>query len=120
MPPKRVCILSPVFLIRLGLGLVFIYAGVYKLFDPASWAGFIPHWFTRIISGDVFLPLLGVFELILGVMLILRLYLALVSLLAFSELFIILLVYGISDTTFRDFGLLMATLALFLMCSREN
>ncbi|MGC9603608.1 MAG: DoxX family membrane protein [Minisyncoccia bacterium] len=107
--------LSPVLILRFGLGLTFLYASLHMLFDPASWVGFIPQWVGGIIAPNVFLLIHSIFELLVSVLLLLGIFLPAVSFLAFLDFVAILLLYGVDDLTFRDFGLALAALALFAL-----
>ncbi len=109
--PKK---LSPVLLLRIGLGLVFIYAGAHQIADPGAWTGFVPGWLGQIISPLTFIYIHGAFELALGLGIIIGFYLPILALIGALDLFAILIFFGVDDVTFRDFGLLMASLALFL------
>ena len=112
-------ILKPTLLIRIGLAAVFIYAGIHTLFNYQSWIGFVPGWIQSILDPKIFLYLHSGFELILGIFLLIGFFLPITSLLTFFDIFAILIFYGVDDVTFRDFGLMMASLALFLL-SREK
>jgi len=112
--------LSPVLILRLGLGLTFLYASLHMLYDPTSWVGFIPQWAGNIIDPNTFLIIHSIFELILSVLLLWGVFLPAVSLIAFLDLVAILLLYGVDDLTFRDFGLALATLALFALSMKTN
>ncbi|MCL4404134.1 DoxX family membrane protein [Patescibacteria group bacterium] len=115
--PKK---LSPVLLLRIGLGLVFIYAGVHQIAQPAAWDGFVPGWIAGIINPVTFIYIHGAFELALGLGIIVGLLLPILSFIAFLDLFSIMVFFGVDDVTFRDFGLLMAALALFLFTRKEK
>ncbi len=107
--------LSPVFVIRVGLGLTFLYASLHMFMDPVAWLPFIPHWVGSIINPQTFLIIHSTFELIFAVLLLWGTFLPAVSLLAFLDFVSILIFYGVDDLTFRDFGLAMAALALFAL-----
>lgn len=116
----RVKTISPIMLLRLGLGLVFLYAGLHALIDPLSWIGFVPQWVGRIMPPATFLTIHSIFELALGAaLLIFERALPATSLLAALDLAAILLLYGVDDATFRDFGLVMMALALFLLSQKQ-
>ncbi len=117
---KEIKKLTPEFILRIGLGLVFIYAGLHVATDPTGWIGFVPHWLQTIVNPYLFLTIHGIVEIILGILILTGFFLPAVSLIAFLDLFSILVFYGVDDTTFRDFGLMMATLALFLLVRRRS
>ena len=112
--------LSPVLILRIGLAAVFIYAGIHMFFDPQSWIGFVPDWVDKILSREIFLYIHSGLELALGLMLLLGIFLPFVSLVSFFDIVAILLFYGIDDVTFRDFGLAMMALALFLFAKEKR
>ena len=112
--------LKPVLALRLGLGLVLIYAGVSILANPDSWIGYVPQWVGKIAAPETFLTVHGIFELILGALIITGFFLPIASLLLFLDMGSILLFYGVDDVTFRDFGLLMSAFALFLLSLEEK
>ena len=107
--------LNPVLMLRLGLGAVFIYAGLSSLMSPFLWMSFVPQWVGVIIPIETFLVFHGVFEVLLGVTLISGFFLRVASILAFLSLLSIIVFFGVDEITFRDFGLLMSALALFLL-----
>lgn len=104
-----------VLLLRVGLGLTFIYAGLNILIDASAWLGFVPHWLKKIINPETFLFWHGLGEVGLGVLILIGFFLPLVSLIAFFDLTAILIFYGIDLISFRDFGLLTAALALAVL-----
>jgi uncharacterized membrane protein YphA (DoxX/SURF4 family) len=112
--------LSPILLLRIGLGLIFIYAGSHAIADPGAWTGFVPGWLGNMINPVIFIYIHGAFELVLGLGIILGLVLPILSFLAFLDFLAIIVFFGVDDVTFRDFGLLMSALALFLMTRKEK
>jgi uncharacterized membrane protein YphA (DoxX/SURF4 family) len=116
----RIAKLKPALALRIGLGLTFIYAGIMSFLAPENWIGFVPQWIGSIIDPMIFLQIHAGFEIVLGLALLVGLWLPLVALLAFLDIFAILLFYGIDEVTFRDFGLLMAALALYLLISNNS
>lgn len=111
--------ISPEIILRLGLGLTFIYVGLQSLLDPLSWIGFLPYWLTPIIHPAIALKIHAIVSLIIGVSLLTGFKLKIFSILAFLELAAILIFYGVDNVTFRDFGLATAAIALFLLSSKE-
>lgn len=100
--------------LRVGLGLTLLYAGVGGLVNSQSWVGFIPDWVGAIVSREVFLLLHSIVQIILAIGIIGGIQLKILSLVAFFDVISILVFYGIDEITFRDFGLAMMALALFL------
>ncbi len=112
--------LSPVFILRIGLGLALLYASLHMFLDPAAWTPFIPSWVGAIINPQTFLAIHSAFELILGILLLCGWLLPGVSLLVFLDFVSIIIFYGVDDITFRDFGLAMAALALFVLVTNKK
>lgn len=112
--------ITPAVLLRLGLGLVFLYAGIHALVDPESWIGFVPHWITSFVPAGVFLVTHSIFELVLGgILLVGKWQLSLAAAITAADFTAIIVLYGVDDVTFRDFGLVMAALALFLLAQKQ-
>lgn len=112
---------TPTVLLRLGLGLVFLYAGLHALIDPQSWIGFVPFWISKIMPASTFLTAHSIFELLLGGILLLGKWkLPAAAMIAALDLAAILFLYGVDDVTFRDFGLVMMALALFLLAQKTE
>lgn len=107
--------LKPTTVLRLGLALTLIYAGLHAFTDPTAWLGFIPAWVAGVIAPNVFLSLHAGLEIVLGLLLIFKRLVPFASFLIFLDFLAILVFYGIDTVTFRDFGLLTAALALFLL-----
>ncbi len=114
--PKK---LSPVLLLRIGLGLVFIYAGSHAIAEPGALTGFVPSWLGHMINPITLIYIHGAFELALGLGIIIGFFLPILSFLSFLDFLAIIIFFGVDDITFRDFGLLMSALALFLMTRRN-
>lgn len=100
-------------LLRIGLAGVFLYAAVSGTLHPDNWIGYLPQFLRNIFPARYLLVLFDVYELILSVWLITgwkAFYSA--SLSAITLFGIIFTSLGALDVTFRDFGLLLAALAL--------
>ncbi len=115
--------------LRLGLGLMFLYSGIDILLHPTAW-----HWAVRglplivqntinTIGIDTYLKFQGASEVFFGLVFLSWVWPRLtrvIALLATIEMAAILLMVGVDSITFRDFGLLGAAVALFLMMSRNT
>ncbi len=102
-------------LLRISMSLVFLYFGFQQITSPAEWAGFIPNFALIFgLAAEKLVILNAVLELSLGSLLILGLFTRIASLILSIHLFIISLTLGFNDLGARDFGLSLATLAIFL------
>lgn len=101
-------------LLRLGLGIEFVLFGYGKLTDLTSWIGYIPPWMSPLIPMPVttFLQVVGVVELVLGLLLIVGLWVRVVAILSALHLAGVLVALGYNDLAIRDFVSFMAALAL--------
>lgn len=112
--------LKPDLVLRTGLGLVFVYAGIMSFLSPENWIGFVPQWVGNIVSPELFLSIHAGFEIILGLALITGIFLPAASLIAFLDMFALLIFYGIDEVTFRDIGVLAAAIALYLITFEKS
>jgi len=110
--------LDPAVLLRVGIGLTFLYAGAVALVDPATWISFVPAWFP--IPPEIFITVYGACLTALAAVLIAGRWLPVASLLAVLHLAALLLGYGIDDATFQSFGLMFAALALLVLSLRAE
>lgn len=119
---KNIKKLDPAMILRIGLGGTMVYAGTSIITNAQSWLGFTPQWLLNILpmDGVTFLMIHGIFELVLGLFLVSGFLLKLSSLIAFFDLLLIIVFAGIDLITFRDFGLLMSALALFILVARSE
>ncbi len=103
-------------LTRAAIGFVFVSFGLWELFDPQYWTGFVPNWVAAIIPSQTLVLFHGVVLLVLGVAILLGLWLRWTALLATLMLVEIcaglLLASGFSDLLVRDVGLLLFTLSM--------
>ena len=112
--------INPVWMLRLGLGLMYLYSGYDLIANPQHWYGFVPRWFsqatTQIASIETYLRLQGAGELALGGLFLAwflpRSGVRMASILAAGEMALILLFVGVDPITFRDIGLLGTAVAL--------
>ncbi|OGZ97028.1 MAG: hypothetical protein A2679_01980 [Candidatus Sungbacteria bacterium RIFCSPHIGHO2_01_FULL_54_26] len=119
MHPERV--------LRLGLGFTFLYSGWDLISNPYDWYGFVPAWFSAVVTPvmplEMFLRVQGVGELLLAAALLAwflpRRIVQIAAMLAVVHLFVILVGVGIDPVTFRDVGLLGAAIALLAHMSRS-
>ncbi|HLZ14573.1 MAG TPA: DoxX family membrane protein [Candidatus Saccharimonadales bacterium] len=103
-------------LLRLGLAFVFVYAGVSSLMRPLTWIGFLPAAATKVIAAATLLKVLAVYEIVLALWLCTGKYTRYAAALAALTLTGIVAVNTTNMlTTFRDVGLAAAAVALFCL-----
>ena len=107
--------LAPI-LLRTGIAVVFLIFGIDKFFHVNSWLAYLPTWAGAFIPVDLtlFMYIQGVIETLLGLLLFIGFWSRTVSFLCALHLAGIMVAVGYNEITVRDFGLLMATLALSL------
>lgn len=115
--------MNPVWPLRLGLGLMYLYSGYDLIAYPFHWYGFVPRWFsaavTPLLSLENYLRFQGAGEMALGFLLLAWFLPPWISRIAAAaaaaEMAAILLFVGLDPITFRDIGLLGGALALCLL-----
>lgn len=102
-------------LLRLGMGVVFLFFSYYQFNDPSLWTGIVPKEITAIFAGNAIMLVLmnAWFELVAGICLLIGFQVRTVALLLALHLFGIASTIGISPLGIRDFGLSVATLSIF-------
>ncbi|MDP3882341.1 MAG: DoxX family protein [Nanoarchaeota archaeon] len=100
--------------LRISMGIVFLWFGSQQLTNPERWTGFVPAFAS--FFGSPYNLVLGnaIFELIFGAFLILGLYTRLSAVLLSLHLFGIAFSIGMTPVGIRDLGLALATLVIFL------
>ncbi|PIN73578.1 hypothetical protein COV20_05130 [Candidatus Woesearchaeota archaeon CG10_big_fil_rev_8_21_14_0_10_45_16] len=101
--------------LRLGLGLLFFWFGISQLLDQSLFLGYLPGFvFNFPVTPEHFIIINGIFDTILGLLLVLGLYTRIVAAFAIVHLLSIALGLGYNDIAVRDIGLALASLSLFL------
>ena len=114
-------LLTPKLFLRLGLGIMYLYSGFDLIINPQHWYGFMPYRFSQLIISfmpiDTFLIIQGGGEIVLALILLAWFLpgwlVGLVGLLSSIELLLIIIFVGVDPITFRDIGLLGASLSVF-------
>lgn len=98
---------------RVGLALVFLYFGLSQLRDPSSFVGWLPPEVGAIPLPSVTIILLnGALEVFFGTLLLLGIYTRLSAAILGVHLLGIAVSMGFTQTSVRDFGLSIATIAI--------
>ncbi|GIW66607.1 MAG: hypothetical protein KatS3mg095_0505 [Candidatus Parcubacteria bacterium] len=106
-------------ILRIGLGIVFLYFGISQLITPERWIDLIPE-VKFIYLNDIFkqkiIIMNGIFDCLIGTGFILGIFIKIISLLATLHLlFIFFFSLGFTPSGFRDLGLALASLSLFFL-----
>ncbi len=108
-------------ILRWGLAFVFFYAGVAALRDPDSWIGYLPSFLAGISYAHLLLTAFSVYQLVLAAWLFIGRKLIWSSVLSTATLVAITVFnFNIFIVTFRDVGLVMASLALYELARKRN
>jgi len=103
-------------ILRIGLGITFLWIGVLIFINPAAWGGFIQPWALSLLP----IPLSQVMfatalmDILVGGLLLVDILTWLAALVASAHLIIVLTASGITDVTVRDIGLVAGAAALFV------
>lgn len=103
-------------LIRIGLGLIFVYAGYSALREPELWVDFVPKFLAVVAPPTTILHVLSIFHLILAGWLVWGRLLWISAPIAAAMLIgIVVANPGVFIITFRDLGLGICALALLFL-----
>jgi uncharacterized membrane protein YphA (DoxX/SURF4 family) len=107
--------LSPAIL-RIGISLVFIWFGYSQLADVHSWIAYIPDWVIAStgLKAEMLVQLNGIFELVFGGLLLLGILTRYTAFLLMIHMIDITYIVGFDSIGVRDFGLSIATIAIWL------
>lgn len=123
--------IDPYTFLRTGLGAFTVMVGIHKILEPGIWSGYTAGWAASVVSEaglslNTLMQLTGVFEAVLGGMVLADRYTAIASgLIALTILAVMLnLLTGgalLVDILLRDLGLLVLAVgvALFSLQRRE-
>jgi len=101
-------------IIRIGLALVLLWFGIDEIINPEDWFGYIPLWLNGVLpfSLGTFIFLNGIFEVILGALLLSGFFTRIVAFVAALHLLSITIAVGYNDIAVRDFGLTLMAVSL--------
>lgn len=103
--------------LRLGLASLFLWFGFSQLFDGISWVSWVPDWAVATLHLPPAMLVLanGLFEIILGSLLAIGIFVRVIALILALHLTVITFDIGITAIGVRDFALTLATFALVLL-----
>lgn len=103
----------PLWLLRIGLATMFLYAAISSFLQPNEWIGYLPSFVSSLFDGEVVLKLFSVLEIALAAWLLSGVYTRYAALLAAAMLLgITVSNFSLLAISFRDIGLAFAALAL--------
>ena len=103
--------------LRVGLGITFLWIGALILQNPEAWGGFIQPWAKNLMPVSVVTAMrgTGILDLLIGMMLISNALVWVAALVGAIHLVMVLATTGLNPVTVRDIGLLGAAIALTMM-----
>ncbi len=99
-------------LLRAAVSFPMLWTGIGGIRRPSSWIGYVPDFVEIFLNKDTFLIIHSFAMIFIAVFLITGPLRWFFSLLAFLNLFSILIFFGVDDITFRDLGLVLVALVL--------
>jgi uncharacterized membrane protein YphA (DoxX/SURF4 family) len=107
-----------IYILRLGLAVVFLYFGISQILDQSKWIYLVTDRFFIFYIHEVLKSKLvfinGIFDLIIALSLISGIFIRIFSILEFIHLLSITIFYlGFEPSGIRDLGLAFAMLSLF-------
>lgn len=103
-----------------GLGIVFLWIGLDIMRHQDTWIGFLPTEIPFGLDRSLALKLNGIFDIVLGALLIIKWWPKIVASLAVLHLIGILVTQGVDTVLIRDVGLLGASLSLLMWPKRHH
>lgn len=108
------------FLLRLGIASVFLYAAIAATLEPSNWIGYLPQFLRSIFPAETLLRLFSAYQVVLSLWLLWGKKIFWASLLSILTFIAIITVnIGSLDIVFRDIAILFAALSLAVV-SRDS
>ena len=101
-------------ILRVGLGITFVWVGVLIFKEPQAWGGYLQPWAAGLLPIPLEQAMMGtaILDIVIGALFLIDCFTWLAALVGAIHLIIVLTVSGITDITVRDIGLLAGTVAL--------
>ena len=120
--------LSPIWILRIALGAMYLYSGYDLFVNPSGWIWALPLWFKNIIEPfaalESYLKIQGAAEFLTALLLLAwftpKRLICLIALFSSLELLFILFFSPQFSITFRDIGVLGSSLALFVLTLKDS
>lgn len=103
-------------ILRVGLGITFLWIGVLIFSSPAGWGSLILPWAAGLLPIPLEQAMIGtaILDIVIGFLFLTDFWVLPASIIGSIHLVIVLTVTGINDFTVRDIGLLAGVLALLI------
>ncbi len=98
--------------LRVGLGLTFVFIGIDILRHPTMWLGYVPQETLLGFNQETMLRMGGLFDMVVGTLLIIKAWPRLAGALAVLHLIGIFTLNGIDGVLARNIGLLGTAIAI--------
>lgn len=105
---------APLHIIRVGLGITFLWIGVLIIRQPDMWGKLLQPWAVNLLPIPLQTAMLqtAAFDIIVGLLLLLDLFTFWAAAFALLHLVTVITVVGITPPTTRDIGLAAGALAI--------
>lgn len=109
-------------ILRVGLGITFLWIGVLIFKQPEAWGGYLKPWAAGLLPVPLSQAMIGtaILDIIIGFLFLVDTFIWLASLLAIIHLIIVLTVSGITDITVRDIAILAGAIAVMINSLPKN
>lgn len=103
-------------LLRIGIALVFLWFGTDQIIEPSAWVAYIPDWVISFsaLSATTIVYLNATFEIFFGMALFLGFFTRFAAFFIMLHMINITYTVGLDAIGVRDFGLSVATIAIWL------
>ena len=100
--------------LRYGIAAVYFYFAISQLLDPEMFTFYLPNWISSVADPVTVVYANAVFELVFASLLVIGKFTRISALLLALHLLAISISLGFTQNGVRDFGLTIATFAIFL------
>ena len=109
-------------ILRLTLGITFLWIGFLIFKHPDAWAQFLQDYFVKILpfSTIALMTFTAYLDMAIGVLFLLNLFTPYVGLVGTIHMIAVLISSGITDVTVRDIAIGGACFALFLLTKEKS
>ncbi|MEO0084752.1 MAG: hypothetical protein ABIJ94_03385 [candidate division WOR-3 bacterium] len=103
-------------ILRVGLGITFLWIGVLIFKQPEAWGGYLKPWAAGLLPVPLSQAMFGtaILDIVIGFLFLIDTLIWLAAFLAIIHLVIVLTVSGITDITVRDIAILAGAIAILI------